>query len=107
MRRDLPLLAPVSLAFAPAPVRTPKAGTDAEDVKPSQGSWLAGDDVGIRFDGHLLTFSTRLGRGLSYRVESGASSNPKSIDMTQEGGEDDAKTCPRHLPPGEGRVHPV
>jgi uncharacterized protein (TIGR03067 family) len=81
MRRVLLPLALVSMAFAPAPLRAPKPGSAAEDAKALQGSWLAEEGVGATFKGDILSFSTRLGPGVSYRVKLDPSSKPRSIDL--------------------------
>ncbi len=119
MRRAIPLLAVLTLAFAPVPPYRPKPDTGKEDLKAMQGDWrMTGflidgwsrqekDFFPIKMDGNRLS-------GVStppVEVTLDARARPKRIDMKVssgrtiegiyriEGGEVTICWCPRRLDP--------
>jgi uncharacterized protein (TIGR03067 family) len=82
MRHILSLVAVLLLGLAPAPPDRPKTNRSAEDVKALQGSWTCEEGLQATFEGDRLSFATRRGPGLSYRVKLDASARPRSIDLT-------------------------
>ena len=83
MRRVLPLIALVSLSFAPAPFpRTTKADSE-KDLNLLRGAWFVSDTEAARFEGDRLTYSRPNDGKItsSYRVKLDASARPKQLDL--------------------------
>src|SRR4051812_28901308 len=84
MRRVVPLLAVLPLAFAPAP--PPRLSGGELDLKRLQGSWFGAGGLEARFERDRLSYY-RAGELINvYRVTLDASSKPASYRLKGIGG---------------------